>query len=146
MRLIDPKLQEKLAKRARALLIREITRSKGKTRIVNQIDYRLQKDAKIIIEAPEYLTFIDKGRRPGKMPPIQAIARWVNLKGLSPESAWPIAVNIMKFGIKPTNVIQKAITQWEKELPTIIEEDLANSLEEQLLVTIQSKNKDQNGN
>jgi hypothetical protein len=136
---INTKLQEKLAKRAKQLLIREINRSKGKTRIVNFIDYRLEKEARIIIEAPEYLHFIDKGRRPGKMPPIQAITKWAKLKGISSDLAWPIAVNIMKFGIKPTNVIQKAVRAFEQELPKIIEDDLVQRLEIELKNTIERK-------
>lgn len=139
--LINPKLQEKLAKRATKLLIREITRSKGKTRIVNQITWKLQGQAKIIIEAPEYLTFIDKGRRPGKMPPIQAIRNWTKIKGISPEAAWPIAINIMKFGIKPTNVIQKTLNQLGRELPKEIEADLTARIEVELKKDIEQKTK-----
>lgn len=137
--IVDRKLQDKLAKRATQLLIREITRAKGKTRIVNQIDYRLQDEATIIITAPEYLLFIDQGRRPGKMPPIQAIKNWTKLKGISPEAAFPIAVNIMKFGIKPTNVIQKAVRQFNKELPEITQKYLATKIELELKANLENK-------
>jgi len=57
--------------------------------------------------ANDYLQWVDKGRRPGTYPPIRAIQRWVQIKGIPKEAAWAIRQNIYKFGIKPTNVIKK---------------------------------------
>ena len=129
-----------IGKMAVKILIQEITKAKGSTRIVNQIDYRLQDTAKIIIEAPGYLEFIDKGRRKGKMPPIQVISQWAKLKGINPKYAWPIAVNIMKFGIPATNVIQKTIGRIDQELTKEIETRIAHYVEEQITETL-NKNK-----
>jgi hypothetical protein len=57
--------------------------------------------------ANDYLKYVDQGRKPGTYPPIQAIQRWVAIKGLPKEAAWAIRTNIFKFGIKPTRVIDK---------------------------------------
>lgn len=78
--------------------------------LVNSINYRLQDTANginVILLANDYLKYVDQGRRPGTYPPIQAIQRWVAIKGIPKQAAWAIRTNIYKFGIKPTNVIRK---------------------------------------
>lgn len=78
--------------------------------LINSLDYRIVREAnmiQIIIQANDYLTYVDEGRKPGSYPPIQAIKSWCNIKGIPQGAAFPIARNIFKFGIKPTGVIQK---------------------------------------
>lgn len=78
--------------------------------LINSINYRLQDTAQginVVLLANDYLQYVDRGRRPGTYPPIQAIQRWVTIKGIPKEAAWAIRKNIYKFGIKPTNVIRK---------------------------------------
>jgi hypothetical protein len=50
-----------------------------------------------------YGKFIDKGRKPGKMPPVQDIRDWCRLKGIPQSAAFPIAVSIGKKGYKGIN-------------------------------------------
>lgn len=81
-------------------------------RLVQSINYRLQPLAtgiQIQLLSEDYLKYVDKGRRPGTYPPIQAIQRWTSLKGIPKGAAWGIRQNIYKYGIKPTNVISKAL-------------------------------------
>lgn len=78
--------------------------------LINSINYRLQDTAngiQVQLLANDYLQYVDRGRRPGTYPPIKAIQRWVQIKGIKPEAAWAIRQNIYKFGIKPTRVIAK---------------------------------------
>jgi len=78
--------------------------------LVNSINYRLQETANginLVLLANDYLKWVDRGRKPGTYPPIQAIQRWVAIKGIPKQAAWAIRQNIYKFGIKPTNVIRK---------------------------------------
>ncbi len=78
--------------------------------LVNSVNYRLQDTAegvRVILLANDYLKWVDEGRRPGTYPPIQAIQRWVTIKGIPKEAAWAIRKNIFKFGIKPTRVLAK---------------------------------------
>lgn len=78
--------------------------------LINSINYKLQDTAtgiQVQLVANDYLKYVDQGRRPGTYPPIRAIQRWVSIKGIPKEAAWAIRRNIFKFGIKPTNVIQK---------------------------------------
>lgn len=78
--------------------------------LINSINYKLQDTAQginLILVANDYLKYVDQGRRPGTYPPIQAIKKWVAIKGIPKEAAWAIRTNIYKFGIKPTNVIRR---------------------------------------
>lgn len=82
--------------------------------LINSLDFRVQAEAKeiqIILEANDYLEYVDRGRKPGKFPPIKAIAKWCSLKGIPQSAAFPIAYNMFKFGVKPTNVIDKTIKE-----------------------------------
>ena len=79
--------------------------------LINSIDYRLRDTAQGIqfeLLANDYLKYVDKGRRPGTYPPIRAIQKWAQIKGLPSSAAWGIRQNIYKFGIKPTNVLRRA--------------------------------------
>ncbi len=82
--------------------------------LINSLDFRLKETANeilIVLQANDYLEYVDKGRKPGKFPPIKAISKWTSLKGIPQSAAFPIAYNIFKFGIKPTNVIDKTIKE-----------------------------------
>lgn len=89
------------------------SRKKSTGRLLNSINSNITKEAEqinIIIKSDDYLEFVDKGRKPGSYPPISKITQWARVKGISPNAVFPIARKIFKFGIKPTNVIDKTIT------------------------------------
>ena len=79
----------------------------------------------IVVNAEPYLKFVDKGvsgtiRKYNtpysyrQFPPrIDAISNWVRLKGLPQEAVFPIRNKIFRYGIKPTNVINKTIREIE---------------------------------
>jgi len=83
--------------------------------LLRSLDSRIIKTAMgtiytINIIAEDYLKYVDAGRRPNsKQPPISAIKDWVRIKGLPQGAAFPIAKNIGKNGIEPTNVISKSL-------------------------------------
>jgi len=82
-------------------------------RLIDSINANITKEAEqinIIIKSDDYLTFVDKGRKSGSYPPINKIAQWARIKGISPNAVFPIARKIFRFGIKPTNVIDKTVT------------------------------------
>lgn len=84
--------------------------------LINSIDYRLQDEAnyiKILIEANDYLEYVDQGRKPGSYPNITAISKWASMKGISQDAVFPIARKIFKFGIEPTNVIGKTVKEFD---------------------------------
>jgi hypothetical protein len=117
------------------ILYRELRRE-GKDAtgaLINSLAFEIREEAQqiqIILLANDYLKYVDKGRKPGKYPPIKAIAKWVQVKGISKEAIFPIARSIYKFGIKPTNVIQRVIKEFETS-PTLqkkYEDEVVNQL------------------
>ncbi len=112
--------------------------------LINSLDYRLQKtanDIKIIIEANDYIKFVDEGRKRGSYPPIQAISKWAKVKGIPQSAVFPIAKKIFKFGIKPTNVIQQTTKEFEtsQTLTNKYETEISKNLEEKLYLDIQNE-------
>lgn len=107
--------------------------------LINSIDVKLQQtanDIKVLIEANDYLKFVDEGRKPGKYPPIQAISKWANFKGIPQSAVFPIARSIFKFGIKPTNVIQLTTREFETS-PTLTnkyESNIAKNIEDKIFM------------
>jgi hypothetical protein len=101
--------------------------------LLNSLAFEVKEEAqqiKFFILANDYLKYVDKGRKPGKYPPIKAIAQWAQLKGISPEAVFPIARSIFKFGIKPTNVIQRVVKEFETSstLQKKYEDEVVNQL------------------
>jgi len=115
--------------------------------LVNSINYRLQETANginLVLLANDYLKWVDRGRKPGTYPPIQAIQRWVAIKGIPKQAAWAIRTNIFKFGIKPTRVIAKTRFQLEtnrtyaQKYERMIVDTLTKNIEKNWLNTEQS--------
>lgn len=109
-------------------------------RLIKSLDYRLTQTASDInwfIHSEDYLTYIDQGRKKGKYPPIKAIAKWASLNSISPKAVFPIAHKIFKFGIKPTNILDKVENKvlYGKAFDTL-EQNIANNIEEQIINTI----------
>ena len=80
----------------------------------------------IEFQMPQYGEFVDRGRKPGKMPPIGDIQKWVIQKPIKfigktdSQTAFIIAKSIGKKGIVPTNIIQKSIDKVINNIENII--------------------------
>lgn len=132
--------------------IKELTKQlllldkKASGKLIKSLDYKVLKvvdNITLQILSEPYLQYVDQGRRPGSFPPVQAIARWCKLKGINVKAAWPISYKIYKFGIKPTNVIEKtvqnisasrAFNKMEDQFSSYLEEKI-----EDLFVSISKK-------
>ena len=133
--LITPQKIKEFGRDYVKILTRELLRA-GKDasgQLIRSINYKLVEDAEIIrleILAEKYLEFVDKGRRQGSYPPIKPLIEWVNIKGLPESAAWGVRQNIFKFGIQPTNIIQKVVKEFETS-PTLkkkYEDEVVNSI------------------
>ena len=98
----------------------------------------LGNDYNLVVKMADYWNYVDKGRKPGKQPPISSIVKWIRNKpsfgGLGnkkPESvAFGIAKKIGKFGIKPTNFYTKVINDGRL---IKLEEDIAEAIKNNLI-------------
>lgn len=98
-------------------------------RLLNSLSYNTIQSIEgwtIEILAEKYLEFVDRGRKPGKMPPIGDIQKWVIQKPVkfvgktNSQTAFIIAKSIGKRGIVPTNIIQKSIDKVISNIENII--------------------------
>ena len=99
---------------------------------LNEIKVVNHKDH-VSIECGGAMSWIEFGRPPGIMPPVEPIQRWAELKGLIDKrkkgergtvssSAWAIAKGIEKNGIKPTPIVRNAVQELKVDAPKIIKE------------------------
>jgi hypothetical protein len=70
---------------------------------------------RIEISYPFYGKFIDKGRKPGKMPPLKDISNWCKIKGIPQTAAFPIAKSIGEKGFKGINFTRVVFGKEEKD-------------------------------
>ena len=137
--LYDKKVLNEFGKDYVKILIR-LLKKEGKvasSALINSISYKLKEQAGLIqyqLIANDYLQYVDEGRKPGSYPPIRAIADWARVKGISKDAVFPIARSIFKFGIKPTNVLKKTLTEIQTS-PTLrnkYEDTLVENMEKLL--------------
>lgn len=119
------RIMDQLGKDLVAELKKELI-SKGKDatgNLINSLGYHLIKTSdgyNIEITSADYLKYVDKGRRPGKMPPSNKLVPWVEARGIkftgdggevltSKSAAFVIAKSIGDKGIKPTNIIETSL-------------------------------------
>ena len=112
--------------------------------LINSLDYRLVETANEIVvylESNSYLKYVDEGRKVGTWPNTSAIKKWVRQKGLPDSAAFPISRSIFKFGIKPTNVIDKTMKEItsSKTILSKLEEDIVNNVETLLVKQFENK-------
>jgi hypothetical protein len=96
--------------------------------LINSVNYRVTEkgnDWTLTLLSEDYLKFVDKGvsgtqrkyntpySYKAKKPPISVIQQWTRLKGIPDQAAFPIQNKIFRFGLKPTNVINKSIREIE---------------------------------
>jgi len=94
--------------------------------------------------AEDYAKYKDQGRPAGKMPPIFAIERWIQEKGLSATlNPFAVAKSIGKFGVKPK---KRFVTDTLNELNTTIEKKLFETFGVIIDNKIQNIIKDGNNN
>lgn len=108
--------------------------NKGYTRIAKQTSYFkvkiTDKSISLTTTLPDYAIYVDKGRKPGKMPPLKAIAEWSKRKRINPKYNYAIAKKIGKEGIPPTNFLKPIknlrvlIQEMNKEYGKIINNEI----------------------
>lgn len=64
----------------------------------------------VVADVP-YSLWVERGRGPGRMPPLDAIRRWTRYKGINPDAAFPIARKIGREGTRATFFMSNAVRQ-----------------------------------
>lgn len=128
--------------------VKELTRQllrldkKASGELIDSLDYKVRETVNgLLLEiiAADYLKYVDKGRKPGKMPPLYLLMKWVRVKPISLKKgqtkqgvAFAIGKSIAKKGIKPTNVINKTTESILYNKKKILEKGAIEEIEAQL--------------
>lgn len=123
------------------ILINELRKVKKNSsgKLINSLSSDIKPladDLNVIINGEDYFDNVDKGRKKGSYVPIKNLERWCTLKNIPKSAAFAISKNIYKFGIKPTNVLNKAMTKWYKDVIPDIEKDTAKKIEQEIIQKI----------
>lgn len=100
----------------------------------------------VTFRAPEYWKYANYGRRPGKMPPVGEIEKWIVRKRIAPRAtasgkvpstnslAYFIARKIGRDGVKGSDFLGKTLatdeSRWEERITDAIVNDISLQLDE----------------
>lgn len=83
------------------------SKGKGNSRIIKLIKIKInyKQGIEASLDLPSYSQYVDKGRGPGKQPPIKDIVSWCVRKSIDKKAAFPIARKIGLKGLPATNFL-----------------------------------------
>lgn len=82
------------------------SKGKGNSRIIKLINININtKDNSATLNLPNYSQYVNKGRLPGKQPPLKNIVEWCVRKSIDKKAAFPIARKIGLKGLPATNFL-----------------------------------------
>lgn len=108
-------------------------------KLYNSINYKLvvtDNDIKLFFLAEDYYIHIEEGRRAGaKMPPVQAIKKWMIAKGIKDNGkiSYLISRSISRKGIKPSpflREIKSTLKNYRIEIEEALNKDLKEEIKE----------------
>jgi hypothetical protein len=145
---ISPELYKALGDELKKNLIQELRRTKaiasGDLLKSIQFDVKENNDggATISLNGNEYITYVDKGRKPGKYAPTKALKEWIKSKGIATDEAKVTAIafainnKIKRQGIKPRPILERAYTNGLPMYDKIIDDTLNKDLDKYLNETL----------
>lgn len=135
-----------------ALILNNVNASDN---LYNSVRYILETNDKSIsvsLNLADYYIYVENGRRAGKMPPIDKIERWIEVKPVLPtpsnngriptvrQLAYLISRKIGLEGIKPKPLLQQSITNvwdvFEEYISEAITKDVENNINEIIITLI----------
>lgn len=141
------KILDKYGREVIAEMITRLTNAghSASGKLINSLAYDIQnnlEEISITFSMADYGYYVDKGRKPGKMPPVSKILEWTRLKGIPEKAAWPIARSIGKFGIAPTNFFTISTTRRLSSLENMVGEAYLKDLDDELKKEVDTINKE----
>lgn len=134
-----------------ALILNNVNASDN---LYNSVRYILEANDKSIsvsLNLADYYIYVENGRRAGKMPPVDKIERWIEVKPVLPtpsnngriptvrQLAYLISRKIGLEGIKPKPLLRQSITNvwdvFEEYISEAITKDVENNINE-IIITL----------
>jgi len=100
-------------------------------KLVNSVRFEIVDTGSIIsaiFKAEKHWQFVDKGRRKGKFPPVNAIKKWIRARSISIEgatidqAAFLIGRSIANNDIEPTNIFTDNTEDFTKDVASRIQQ------------------------
>jgi hypothetical protein len=140
---ISPELYKELGDELKKNLIQELRRTKAIASgdLLKSIQFTVEptEDGAIVnLNGNDYITYIDKGRKPGKYAPTSALKEWIKAKGIATDEAKVTAIafainnKIKKKGIKARPVLETTFNQNLPLYNKIIDDNLNKDLDKYL--------------
>ena len=105
--------------------------------LINSLQYTVSvnnTNYEISFDMAPYGVFVDKGRKPGKFPPISNISKWARVKGIPQTAVFPIARKIAKEGIKPFPFIEQS----QDKFTNMLIQGISDAMAKDIAIRIQS--------
>jgi len=150
------KFAKKVIHRAKFYLKRRKKNTKEST-LSNSLDYKLKVypsgGLELGFEAADYFRYVEEGRKPGKMPPVSAIAKWIRIKPIKirdsktgrfkaktdtniNSAAFGIAKHIGAYGVEPTWFFRDAFKMHYKRINKDLIKAYAKDVEKFMRITL----------
>tara|TARA_R110001583_G_scaffold3427_5_gene22004 strand:- start:3831 stop:4343 length:513 start_codon:yes stop_codon:yes gene_type:complete len=150
------KFADKVIHRARFWLNRRNKNTKS-ANLSKSLDYNLKVYPSGALElgfkAADYFRYVEEGRKPGRMPPVSAIAKWIRIKPIKlrdaksgrfksktdtniNSAAFAIAKHIGAYGVKPTWFFRDAFKMHYKRISKNIIAAYAKDVEKFMKITL----------
>jgi hypothetical protein len=100
-------------------------------KLASSLSFEFREDAGILsldLKGAPYLEYVLNGRRTGGQPPLSAIQKWTQMKGLPEEAAYPIARKIGRFGIKPFPTLISPFYKRQNELKDLLTKEYTQTV------------------
>lgn len=107
-------------------------------KLYQSIQYQVKinsKEQNLYFFMEDYGDNVDQGRKPGSFPSLKAIKKWLTIKGIDQDAAYPIAKSIEENGIEPVHFIQISNTKLNNYYKKL-ERAFAKDYEYQLTIEI----------
>lgn len=150
------KFADKVIHRAKFYLKRRKKNTK-EANLSKSLDYDLKVypsgGLELGFKAADYFPYVEEGRKPGKMPPVSAIAKWIRIKPIKlrdlktgkfkaktdaniNSAAYAIAKYIGAYGVKPTWFFRDAFKMHYKRINKDILAAYAKDVEKFMRITL----------
>lgn len=100
------------------------------------ISYKVREDKKqinLVWLMLDYAQYVDRGRKPGRFPPVKAISDWCRIKGIPQSAVYPISRKIAEKGIKPTNFLTTTLSRRAGKFQQDLAKAAASDVEERII-------------
>ncbi len=84
-------------------------------KLIRGIKFRFAGRRGNVVSAAKHTKFVVDGRRPGTMPPSNALLGWVGRHGMPASAAFPVARAIAERGIEPNDFLGRAFVKMLRE-------------------------------